>query len=212
MLNDVLGLMARLAARRPIFHSEADFQHELAWEARDARVADAVRLELPHQTPDGRIAVDVVLLRGPSRFGVELKYWKRRFQADVAGEAFDLANQGAHDLARYDLWSDVARLERLVDGGTFSGACAIALTNDQGYWNVGASGTIDAAFRLHEGRRAEGTLAWAAHAGPGTMRGRPDPIKLRRVHAVGWRDYSVVAGHRFRWCALTIEPGGSAAG
>jgi hypothetical protein len=211
MLDDVLGLMARLAARRPVLHSEADFQHELAWEARDTRIANAVRLELPHQTPDGRIAVDVVLSCGAARLGVELKYWKRRFTADVAGESFDLRNQGAHDLARYDLWSDVARLERLVDGGTFTGACAIALTNDPAYWNVGANGTIDAAFRLHEGRNAEGTLAWAAHAGAGTTRGRAAPIDLRRHHTVRWHDYSVVADHRFRWCAFTIEPAGNAA-
>lgn len=209
MVDDVLGLMARLAARRPVFHSEADFQHEIAGEARG--IADAVRLEVPHETPEGRIAVDVVLRRATSRFGIELKYWKRRLQADVDGERFDLANQGAHDICRYDLWSDVARLERLVDSGAFTGACAIALTNDQGYWNVGGDGTIDAAFRMHDGRLAEGSLAWASHAGAGTMRGRAEPIDLRRVHTVGWRDYSVVAGHRFRWCAFVIEPGVSAA-
>ncbi len=207
MIDEVtlLDLMRRLATRRPLFHSEADFQHELAWEARSAGVADAVRLEQPHDTPTGRISVDLVIRRGARRAAIELKYWKRRLTADIDGERFDLKNQAAQDICRYDLWSDVARLERLVDGGVFDGAWAIALTNDAGYWNAGRDGTVDAAFRLHEGRSARGRLAWAEHAGPGTMRNRVEAIDLAREHVVGWRDYSSVGRHQFRWCAVPIR-------
>lgn len=207
MLDDgaILDLMRRLAARRPVFHSEADFQHELAWEARSAGVADAVRLEQPHDTPHGRIAVDLVIRRGPHKAAIELKYWKRRLTVDVEGERFNLKNQAAQDICRYDLWSDVARLERLVDGGVFDSACAITLTNDSGYWNMGRDGTVDAAFRLHEGRTAHGRLAWAAHAGAGTMRNRVEQIELAREHSIGWRDYSTVGGHSFRWCAFPVS-------
>jgi hypothetical protein len=32
MTQDIHGLVRRLALRRPLFHSEADFQHALAWQ------------------------------------------------------------------------------------------------------------------------------------------------------------------------------------
>lgn len=43
---NVDDLLARLALRRPVFHSEADFQHEFAWEARQMW-ADAFGLQTP---------------------------------------------------------------------------------------------------------------------------------------------------------------------
>ncbi len=61
------------------------------------------------------------------------------------------------------------------------------------------------ADRLHDERSARGRLAWAEHAGPGTTRNRVEPIDLAREHVVVWRDYSVVGGHRFRWCAVPIH-------
>ena len=44
-------------------------------------------------------------------------------------------------------------------------------------------GSIDAAFRLHEGRVLAGTLRWAARAGAGTTKGRDTPLHAGRpVH------------------------------
>jgi hypothetical protein len=209
-LDELARLMTLLSQRRPLYHSEADFQHELAWEARVAGLAEGARLELPCDTPEGRIAVDIVLRTGTQLIGLELKYWKRRLLVDVGGERFALKDQGARDLARYDFWSDVARLERLVDGGVLTSAFAMALTNDPGFWKPGRDGTTDEAFQLHEGRRVSGRLSWAAHAGVGTMRGRERVIALVREHSLTWRDYSNVGGQAFRWCALRIEARGSA--
>ena len=42
---DIHGLMSKLRKRRPIFHSEADFQHALAWEIHLANPSHQVRLE-----------------------------------------------------------------------------------------------------------------------------------------------------------------------
>lgn len=42
---NVHPLMSQLAGTRPIFHSEADFQHALAWEIQNQHPQAAVRLE-----------------------------------------------------------------------------------------------------------------------------------------------------------------------
>jgi hypothetical protein len=38
MIFEVAEILSRLAKKRPIFHSEADFQHALAWEVRGMHV------------------------------------------------------------------------------------------------------------------------------------------------------------------------------
>jgi hypothetical protein len=53
------AILGALALKRPIFHSEADFQHAVAWEIHSRRPELSVRLEFrpPHMsesTPQGR--------------------------------------------------------------------------------------------------------------------------------------------------------------
>jgi hypothetical protein len=45
MTLDIPGLMSRLSQTRPIFHSDADFQHALAWQIHVENPNAAVRLE-----------------------------------------------------------------------------------------------------------------------------------------------------------------------
>ena len=45
MRIDMTSLMDQLARHRPIFHSEADFQHALAWQLQLENPAGRVRLE-----------------------------------------------------------------------------------------------------------------------------------------------------------------------
>jgi hypothetical protein len=42
---DFPDLLARLARNRPVFHSEADFQHALAWEIHSLHPTAKIRLE-----------------------------------------------------------------------------------------------------------------------------------------------------------------------
>jgi hypothetical protein len=51
VLELVNGAMNRLALRRPVFHSEADFQHGLAWQ-----------IQLDH--PDARVRLETRPLEG----------------------------------------------------------------------------------------------------------------------------------------------------
>ena len=86
---------------------------------------------------------------------------------------------------------------------------AVLLTNDSSYWNVPTQrDTVDADFRVHEGLAVSGALAWAASAGPGTVRGRESPIQIRGSYRLRWHEYSSFPGKSygsFRYLAVSVE-------
>jgi hypothetical protein len=135
----MLGLrqiLRTLATNRPIFHSEADFQHALAWEIHTAKPAASIRLELPVQI-DGsrRIHLDLLVEADKERYVLELKYKSIAMMAQVNGEQFALLNQAAQDFGRYDFLKDVMRLERYVAWAPNSIGYAIFISNNALYWN-----------------------------------------------------------------------------
>jgi hypothetical protein len=204
----VAGLMSKLAASRPIFHSEADFQHAFAWQLRLHHPDARVRLELrPPTTPP--LALDVFAVIDGARIGFELKYLVRACSFEFDGEPFALKAQGAQDVRRYDFIKDIARLERLRAEGFIDAGHAIAVSNDASYWTQGRKpDAVDLAFRLHEGRVLEGSVGWSAAAGAGTVKGRELPITLEGTWTVEWRDFSQIfdrPGGRFRYLAVGVR-------
>lgn len=77
-------LLRGLAERRPVFHSEADFQHAFAWEAHTLDPRIEVRLETH---PEPNVRLDLLLSRPDldRHTAVELKYltalWPRAVDA-----------------------------------------------------------------------------------------------------------------------------------
>ena len=203
MIDEAMGA---LAAERPLFHSEADFQHALAWRIQRLHPSAAVRLET---RPRRGIRLDVLVRLDGRRIGLELKYLVKGMTVDLADERFDLPNQGAHDISRYDVCKDIRRTEVLIEDGYADEAHTIVLSNDAGYWQSGRKvDPVDAAFRLTEGRVLSGTLAWSEMAGVGTTRGREAPIALAGSYPCRWRPYSRVPGAKpnaaeFRY--LTVQ-------
>lgn len=189
---DLARTVASLASERPIFHSEADFQHALAWTIHDARASAVVRLELPREIGGHRAHVDIWIVETGERIALELKYLTRKVDAVVGGEHFRLRDQGAQDLGRYDVLKDLVRIEALVAAGEADRGYVIALTNDSSYWKAptALSSPNYAAFRLVEGRDLGGALAWGPATGAGTMKGREAPIVLRASYQCKWTDYS----------------------
>ncbi len=123
-------LLVAMRTTRSVFHSEADFQHHLAWQAHLLDPQLQVRLEF---RPDTRIreSVDVMLFRldlGIATF-IELKYLKAAWSGLVSSERFDRPNTGSHDIVRYDVIKDIERLERFVDGRPGSTGLMLCLTN-----------------------------------------------------------------------------------
>jgi hypothetical protein len=190
MTIDMPALLAQLAQRRPIFHSEADFQHALAWLIHVQHPTAQIRLET---RPERGIRLDILVRLDDDSVAIELKYLVARFEGTVAGERFDLPNQGAHDISRHDAVKDIARVERFVADGVVRSGWAVVLTNDSSYWRPGTKAEpIDAMFRIFEGRTLTGTLEWGQMAGAGTTRKRDVPLALTGSYGCAWRDYSTI--------------------
>ncbi len=177
---DINSLMADLSSHRQIFHSEADFQHALAWRIHETVPECRVRLEYPFFDEERRKYLDIWI---PDRgIAIELKYHTRKLELAWDGESFALRDQAAQDILRYDSLKDIQRLERLIsERDACKAGFAVLLTNNPLLWDAARSlpGNIDAAFHLHEGHRIQGELAWSGRAGAGTTKNRESPIPLK---------------------------------
>ncbi|WP_157041823.1 hypothetical protein [Nitriliruptor alkaliphilus] len=190
MRPDLQAALERLRLSRPIFSSESDLQHALAWQLQQIEPQLQIRLER-RPVPEVREAADLWLTTSEGTLVVaELKYLVRKADVTVAGERFVLANQGAHDISRYDVVKDVGRVERWVRQGLAARGLVLVLSNDPAYWKPPTRSTIDRDFRIHEGRDLHGDLAWATHAGAGTTRSRTNPVRLTGRYELRWLDYA----------------------
>ena len=142
MRLDILSRMKGLAQDRPIFHSEADFQHALAWHIHEVMPDCRVRLEFKPQAKScpGKnksclgMYLDIWLESMGVAVAVELKYRTQKLVLERTGESFALRNQAAQPLGRYDFIKDIRRLERVVADGPAETGFAVLLTNDPSYW------------------------------------------------------------------------------
>lgn len=188
---DIVETMRSLASLRPVFHSEADFQHALAWQIHQQHPELKIRLEYRPSKVNQKMYVDIWVERGSQLCAIELKYKTKSFSKKVCGEQFNLLNQAAQDLARYDFCKDISRVERLANAYPALVGFAVLVTNDSGYWRKSDHReTVDSAFRLHQGAKLARKLSWDSRASKGTTKGRAAPIRLKRSHLLEWMDYS----------------------
>lgn len=207
---EIEAVMSALQNKRPVFHSEADFQHALAWEINRLWANSGIRLEYKPQHIGGRIYLDIWAYG--KEFGtlaIELKYKTRKISVIAGEEAFELTDQSAQDLGRYDFLKDVQRLEQVTGGRDEVTGYAILLTNDRSYWEIPTNqNTADAQFRLYDGRTITGQQAWGASASAGTTKGREAPIALKGNYQLAWHNYSMLDGggsyNRFRYLAVRV--------
>lgn len=210
---DLQGALAALAVRRPVFHGEADLQHELAWQLHSAHADLGVRLEVrvPNPSrPGHRERVDLLLLTPSGPVAVEVKYPTDSLKTVLGGELVELPRQGAQDTTGYDVIKDIHRVEHFVHSGMAVAGAVVVVTNDASYWTDPAHGRITgaAAFRLYDGTTLEGERSWGEASGPGTRKSREEPIGLMDAYTLGWNDYSLVEGaRRGRFRSLLVEVG-----
>jgi hypothetical protein len=189
LLDDAL---ARLAVRRPVFHSEADFQFALAWQVRELDPEIEVRLETPFA--EGA-HLDIEFRKHGRLTALELKYLTRPAVVEVAGETYRLRSR-ALDKRRYDVVKDVTRIEQYVAARPDANGAVVVLASDDALWRAPLEtrrASSDAAYRIHEGAILSGELAWGPTAGPGSIRGREAVLRVLGEHTLGWRPYSTAA-------------------
>ena len=198
------GLVLRaLASKRPVFHSEADFQHALAWELHLENPDIEIRVEYPPPWIEDRIHLDLWVMEGDSAIAVELKYLTQKIDISLGRERFVLKDQSARDLGRYGFVKDIERLERVVAVGKQVVGYAIILTNDPGYWeNPARTESFDAKFRIQEERVLSGRLDWDSRS-----LAPMESIELTGSYTIEWRDYFTIIGplhNKFRFALVKV--------
>jgi hypothetical protein len=208
---DMNEMMSMLSRSRPVFHSEADFQHAFAWEIQKQYLNCSIRLELKPPYLKERIYLDIWCVHEDAIIAIELKYKTRGLIVNVNEETFGLLDQSAQDVGRYDFIKDIQRLEQIVFDRSNIMGYAIFLTNDSAYWTLPRSNqTVDASFRIHDDRILTGELSWAPGASEGTMRGREDRLHVKGTYNLNWKDYSEISQKsygRFRYLLVKVESG-----
>jgi hypothetical protein len=196
---DLLSVVGTLAIKRPIFHSEADFQHALAWQIHERLPSYNLRLEYPRPlSPDRNIHVDIWLEGNHEAAAIEVKYKTRSLRASLQGENFQLLDQRAQPIGRYDFVKDIERLEKIASTNKNMVGSALMLTNDSAYWKIPKrADAVDAAFRIHDGRVLSGVLQWGELASEGTTVDRSNAITLTGTYELKWRDYSIVGDYSY---------------
>jgi hypothetical protein len=188
---DIPDLMKTLALQRGAYHSEADFQHAVAWEIHRRLPMASVRLERPTKANGKTLHLDLLVQFSGKALAIELKYKTRKLAVGVDGEEFELANHSAADIGRYDFIKDISRLESISATLKDCDGWAIILTNDSSYWKEpNNKATVDAAFRVNENRFLHGTLGWAENASDGTKRNREADLQINGKYVLQWQDYS----------------------
>lgn len=198
---DVHAFMQQLARTRPVFHSEADFQHAFAWQLHEQFPQAQIRLEYPYEVNNHWIYLDLWCDLGQERLAVELKYKTRALTCQVGNEIFNLKNQAAQPTGRYNFLRDVERLENIVWSDNHTHGLAIMLANEPAYWrNVSRRQASDSDLRIYEGRPLEGELKWAQDSAPS--------VHLRGSYTANWHKYSDLAEGtwgQIRYLALRIK-------
>ena len=185
---DIHALLAGLAEKRPVFHSEADFQFALAWEIKEQKGLD-VRLEYP-PFPSERMRLDIWV--PDLRKAIELKYPTCQLDVTLGDEHFALREQGASDFGQYDFLKDIARLEHLsTDLPQIRSGIAVLLTNDPLYWDSSRRSTKadDVEFRLNAGRHLPRKMDWPDQKRKNKGKEHESPIVLSDSYTCIWRDY-----------------------
>lgn len=205
----IYDVLAQLAVSRPVFHSEADFQHALAWGIHEAHPDAQIRLEYPFRGVHGDERLDIVATISQCVTAIELKYLTQGGAVEVNGELFALKAAGGRPQRRYDVVRDISRLERYADEAGAQGL-AILLTDEPGYWRGREIGEVsDALFRLHEDQVVTGQCAWADESAK-VATGRRNLV-VRGTYPCKWKDYAVVGGRRFRVLVFGVSPSPKAA-
>jgi len=187
---DLEKCLLELANKRPIFHSEADFQHSLAWEIH-LQTNLKIRLEYTYrQVLQKDPQIDIVVWEEDKLIPIELKYKTRKFTTIIDGEEFFLKDHSATDQGRYDFIYDIKRVEEITEQTHTEGYC-VFLTNVSAFWNKGKLNSIDNQFKFYQRKEIlRGELRWQGNPSKKTIENRENPITIRNDYSCNWKDYS----------------------
>ena len=199
---DMHQLIQNLSCKREIFHSEADFQHSLAWEMKLAVSHIDIRLEVP--LIDKKYT-DIVVIDSVTeeKFAIELKYPHTRSQFEVSGEKYSLGATSETQQVSYNTIKDISRIEELRQQKLVTRGFVIMISNTPDMWNAHTKKNQAAEFFLSDGIVLEGLRSV-----PTDRSGRfskNSSIELSGKYPVNWLDYSKLKGTFGHFKYLIIE-------
>ena len=209
------SIISDLTKIRSIFHSEADFQHSLGL-LLSKKFTFHVRLETPFEIPhynkksNKKLKVELDIFMPKEKIGIELKYKTKEGIFEEHGETFKLKQHGAQNLARFDFFDDIRRLQLLKKHKKIEKGYAIFLTNDSLYWEPIKRKNFSSNFSMEDKRviMSNTTLGWTGNPSEGSVtikRLSPNnPIFIENNHQFNWCQYSQIEKSSFKYLIAEI--------
>ncbi len=188
---DINQVMQKLAKRRKIFVSEADFQLEMAWTIRELYPKSEVYLEFcPVFNPN--MHLDILVVLEEKWYPIELKYKKKGCQKIIGNRIFNLKEDAARDIGCYLYLKDIQRIEAVKENvEEFAKGYTIILTNDLGYTvRPHKENCTHQAFTIEEGATKTGILSWRSDSLTSKINQVKKPIILAGIYHMHWQLYS----------------------
>ncbi len=193
---------------------EKQLQFDLAWELKKSTGAK-IHLEYatkPKQQEEDeeennskktRYYYDIVIEDDVELIPIELKFKTK----SVKGHE-EYTNQAAQDLARYDFWRDVKRIEDFnAPSEKFASVgYAVMVTNDGAYVDKSGENTMYKSFSVNKDREVKaGKLDWASEPSPKSVgENRMNGIEIKNDYKLNWEE-DVVANNGVRFNVLVLE-------
>ena len=212
-LESIDRILNGLSQSNPVFHSEADFQHNFAWALREELINNypntKIRLEKPLELAGKTARLDI-LIGTDIEIAIEFKYKTRKPKEliTIHDEVFKLKDQSAQDCGRYYFVQDLKRLEQFTGNAESNSkkkiGYAIFLTNDKSYWETPKPRTTkDQEFRIHAGQVLTGQRTWNGNNPPET-KNDGGLIELSGRYEMQWKSYSELGLDSFKYLIVKV--------
>lgn len=195
--NDINEYLSKVNSG--LFFNERDFQMHLATYLKESGHYDDVDLEyyVPYTILEDyywetELRLDIVVMKDGEYLPIELKYKTNTFNRSISrfGEQLEgveiLKKQGAQNLACYDFWKDVKRIELVRKRfNAVKHGLAVFVTNDKSYWN-GSSKTKSSYYQFNLNEGIHGTSKHWINTVE-IPKGRPD-FDLDNEYSISWKE------------------------
>ncbi len=81
-MNEIANVLNELRERRPVFHSEADFQHALAWAIHEKCPNLNIRLEKRVELNSKNKYLDIFAFNDKKTVAIEVKYKTTKYKTE----------------------------------------------------------------------------------------------------------------------------------
>jgi hypothetical protein len=161
----LINYLKELAEIRPLFYSEADFQHSFAILLSTKGHTVILEKSFYNVAVDGclqefykEMHIDILI---DGNTAVELKY-KTKGLGKVYKD-YEIKQHGATNHGRYDAYEDARRIVSLIIDDTYTEVqtgFTIFLTNEELYWSKPNSKSMNSEFSLVDGCPFKNSLSW----------------------------------------------------